>query len=343
MSVNSKIEKYVFGHISAVVWSAVLAVGGLVFLGYFAHIEYMPVLDLSSSAAIIAAAAVSALVIVPVLAGVFIFAGVFWAGTNQGTALALLWKDSAGDYTVQGSVFWFMVPILVVAISVGVGATLHFSIGGGLLLLAICVSGLLARRRLTAISLKDFAGAFSWFWFTIFMSAMFLALPLGLVFMMAGSSSGDDLVDAWISASLLCVLVLMTNVFAVAKPKSLNPILWYAGIGFVVLIIVLAQFGRVGFVVSRPLQLFKFGSIEGASLVLSKDGCVAILELNLINMESDKDICVLPTIKILSRLGAEFYLEGRRLDGVLIRFSIPSDLVRTWSISVDEGLSAGGK
>lgn len=204
-------------------------------------------------------------------------------------------------------------------------------------MLALGVSGWIAWRRVPAISVKDFAGAFFWFWLTIVMSAAFLALPLILVFMMAGSGSGNDLVEPWFSALLLSTLVVMANVFAVAKPKSINSVLWYAGIGFGVLIIVLIHFERFSVVASRPLQLFKFGNIEGASLVLSKDGCVAAQTMGLIKKENITEVCVLPAVKILSRLGSEFYLEGQRIDGASIRFSIPSALVMTWSIPVDGG------
>ena len=342
MSIKLKIENYFFENISTVVWSAVLAIGGLVFLAYFTQIEYMPELDLSSSAAIFAAAAASAILIMLVLAGVFILSGAFWSSTNKGTALSALWIDKSGNYTNQGALLWFLAPILI-AISSIISITKSHIIEGITIITASSISyGILAWRNLPAITIRTFTKAFLGFLISIVISAFILAFPLTLIFMMAASGSKNDLTTPWFSALLLSALVLAANLLVVIKPKTINPITWYAVIGFGVLIIVLIHFDRFSVVASRTLQIFKFGNITEASVVLNKDGCTAAeaLELKAIEKKSE-ETCILRNAKILSRLGSELYIEGQNLNNSFIRLSIPSAFVVTWSIPINTEPRAG--
>lgn len=73
-------------------------------------------------------------------------------------------------------------------------------------------------------------------------------------------------------------------------------------------------------------RLYAIGNIDSADLILNKEGCdiAKALKLNL-EQETGAEMCRLPKVKILNRLGKTYYVESQ--GGV--KFTLPSEVVKS--------------
>jgi len=334
MDHKSKLFEYVYAHLASTLWSLLLLLGGAVFVGYFAHIEYMPELDLSSSAAIIATAAISALILAVLLLVVLIFPGASWAGTIGSTSkIKSLWLDKDGKPSIKGTAIWFGIP-LVTFYFCGVGAILigWFSL---LILLPVVVGSFVLAKRNTELLGWPLAIDLTLVWGAAFISAIFAFLPFCLIYLLATTADPQGPINRWIITLAVVVLVAFVNLAAAAKPDNVKSLLWYGGLGAIALFMILMQFGRFHVIPSRIIQIYKFGNIESAEVVVSLNACKGLSALN-VQHEAPGDVCIISGVTILSRLGREFYVEAERKESGKLRFAIPAEAVISWAIPLND-------
>lgn len=74
------------------------------------------------------------------------------------------------------------------------------------------------------------------------------------------------------------------------------------------------------------MEIYKFGAIEDASIVLKEDGCKTVKNYGLIEDSWRGGQCFLENARILSRLGSDMYIEKGGL-----RVTINNFQVNSWS------------
>ena len=113
---------------------------------------------------------------------------------------------------------------------------------------------------------------------------------------------------------------------ATMKPKSVHGFMFYSGLGLAAFFMVFASFEIFHRIPERVMEIYKFGAIEDASIVLKEDGCKTVKNYGLIKDSWKGGQCFLENAKILSRLGSDMYLEKDDL-----RITINNSQVMSWS------------
>ncbi len=131
--------------------------------------------------------------------------------------------------------------------------------------------------------------------------------------------------------SLAFLVVLLSNFLIII----MNPIkggwdkvLVYIYVIFFSVAIVVGINGAWGKVPESIMEMYRFGSFQAEQIVFSKEGCGALVEYRL--LEKGGGECVLKGVKVLSRLGSYFYLEGNF--GGKVNFFMKKDYVLSWRV-----------
>lgn len=331
MSHKEKVVDYFYSHLLSSLWSLFLLLGGSVFIGYFAHIEYMPDLDFSSSVAIVGAAAISALMLAFMMLVIFVFPGASWAGLlGDNSKVQALWTDKDGRQKIRRVALWFGAPLITFYAS-GVAAIFVWWLPFPIVLSVILGSCFLARHWVGK-SGRDLAVALFYVWGAGLLSAFFAFFPFWLIYVLGFSSENYNEPDRWFVVIVVGMIVALINLAAVAKPENVKSIIWYSGLGALALFITITRLGQYHVIPSRVIQLYKFGNIQSADIVVSDKSCRALEALD-IEPQTSGQVCRLYEVTILSRLGSEFYIEADRHERRSLRVAIPSEDVVAWSIT----------
>jgi len=132
---------------------------------------------------------------------------------------------------------------------------------------------------------------------------------------------------------LLLVIVIGNLLFAihVEKPEK-NNLSMLCLIPILTVLFVLLM-GRSTVIPKFVMNKYKFGYFETHQLLVDKNGCKILSKMKLIpDKDKDQEICHLENIKILSRLGRNFYLEKEIENKKQLNFTIPSKNILSWSI-----------
>lgn len=100
-------------------------------------------------------------------------------------------------------------------------------------------------------------------------------------------------------------------------------------LGSVILVGLFSATGNSVLIPEGIANLYGIGNMEGATLILDKDGCSMARQMGLgVRAEQDSEWCRLSHIKILNRLGTTYYLRSPRGAD----FTLPSAAVRSYEI-----------
>lgn len=118
-------------------------------------------------------------------------------------------------------------------------------------------------------------------------------------------------------------------------------------VGSIFLVSLLAMTGNWVLIPEGVASLYSIGNIGGATLLLTKEGCLTVEGLGLRKKTEINEECRLDDVKILNRLGATYYIETP--EG--ITFTLPSSSVKTYKVqslvllevNIEQVEDAGGK
>lgn len=321
-------------------WSLFLSLGSLIFFIYYAQAGYLPEFDLGSATSLLIAAALTGCLYVVVLVAVLIWPAIFWLTyVRQSGFFQPIWRD--GSDPERQSAKWFVlafVPthlVLLYATNRAVGA-LAFGLLTVATTLAWGAAVWLYRRLAWGVAFpplhKTLAlmalGTFCWFGFIF---AWIFALELG--------GARDTRLDIGIALAITFGLLLVLgalNVIAVMIPRGTSPFVWVGGVGAMVLAMTVFNFDLSSNLSAFVMRKYGWGNIADASLVLNREGCAAVSYLGIVPVDyQGGDVCRVDRVRIVSRLGANYYLEAARPRGGKITFTLPSADVISYAPSAD--------
>lgn len=335
MTHKERLIGYFYKNLLSCLWSFFLVVGGGTFVAYFFYIGYMPDLDLSSSVAIVGAAAISALFLALVMLLVLVFPGASWAATaGREAKIKALWQEEDGKPRLLGSVLWFGVPLVTFYI---VGVVAFFAkLWSLLILVPVLIGSYFVAKKELGVAGLGLAVSLAFVWIAGLVSAFFAFFPFFLIYKLASAAEFQDQFNQWVVVSGVAVVVVLINLAAVAKPKDVKSLAWFLGLGAVALFVTLSHLGQYHVIPSRVVQLYKFGNIPSADVVIDIESCEVFDALD-VRYQVSVSMCVISDVTILSRLGRNYYMEMSSEGGRTLRVAIPSDEVMAWSlIQTDE-------
>lgn len=334
-----KVKEHFFSNVFSVFWSALLLIGGGVFVSYYGMIGYMPDFDLKSSVAITAAAAVTSILLVMGSMLMMVFPGIFWSGVWKESFVSELgvksfWENKGDGASFFWVMFWFSIPVLSL---LPVPAWFFFD-GGCLSVLFLIIPAMF------------FLGCYFYFYifrnvsgwksfievfvlaFSSFMSLVFLVFPLFIVFLVVKvrpELDGDVKLFYLISLSLFVIFVNVLSAAPYREGRSLISWFFVSCLGFVALFVIT---GVVKEIPKEIMRVYKFGNVEASELVVGERGCELLGDLEVRAFSKKSGNCVLLDAKILSRLGREVYIEISDGESESLRFTVPSSYVLSWSL-----------
>ena len=351
MDIKQKIIDYVSENIIKASSFIFFLFGGLVFFIYYLDIKYLPDLNLINSVQLLAFASLTGILLILSTIAMLVFPGIFWhKSIYENEVIANIWSNK----------FWRIIAIFVIpiiGIYVSVIAFIYFNImwilfSNLLWILVLYFYGFSKIKSLN-ISFKQF----SWNYFKIlgFSASVSIVsvLPIFLLAFIFLDEYKQDIKDFAIGCIALTIYIIISNIIVIIKPDNVNSIYWYFTLGLMSFLTVNVFTSQAATFTKAIMKTYKLGNIEASSVVLDKKGC-SIVKNNteirdgdikykdkIYSINTDKEICSIPNIKILSRLGKESYLE-MKIDVTIeaknntvekiIRFTIPSESIMSFSI-----------
>lgn len=331
----ASMQKAVADNPLSTLWSLFLFLGSLIFVIYFARVGYLPELDPSSSVALLLAAALTGGIYVLALLTALIWPSLFWTlYVHDNRLFRPLWAGALRPRLQSAK--WFV--LLFIPVHLVLLAATWRPITEPVILLLIAAAVLLmsllvwAYRRLNgttprlsllrAVGLVAL-GTFCWLGFCL---TWFFVLTLT-----AGQGNPPGLVVGITTGVGLLLLVVAFNAVAIAVPEGTSPILWMAGAGMMILVVLAFNFSVSSNLSAVVMSRYGWGNVTGVSLVLNREGCLAAAHLGVPRVQFDKEeTCRLDGLKVISRLGANYYVEYEG-QGATVRFTLPSAAVISYA------------
>ena len=341
--VLSKLIDYFLSNVIKTVGSLSLLVGGVFFLAYFGSIGFMPEMDLKTSIALLAASA---------LTGSFMLVGVgfyllapswFWVQlTRRAESLkspmwfalpigGVLLSYTLSSFFIKPLLpgWWWVIPLFVLLLPFLVIVTPSLW-----LLFRIKVLGKLDRKpqfRQAFLKVVSFYPAF-------FLSTGFF-LPVLLFTISLVTENLDPNMHSEFLLWLVIVLIFFTNIILV-RDFSIPLYLKFTAM---ILFFIISLVNAWSFFPRRIMNIYKFGDVPKASLVLDEIGCRIVEHHGLMVMPytpnpitgspSNPKTCSLSTVLIRSRVSGTYYLKVSRSDNSSVLFTIPGQNVLSWAVN----------
>ena len=343
MGYKKRVLEYVFSNLTAVLWSTFLLFGGAIFFAYYYSIEYMPKLDLASSVTLVATASVTALILTIAFAFAFIFPGAVWRETvDSNSILKRLWHDNNHKKYGLQLLIWFVVPMLATYVSLIFWVYQQYPFSLLVFLLCFIALYFVSWHRLN-LKLIEYLIEYVKYWAFSFLCFLCSCFTFLLVYRIESNFAEKE--TNWLSVSLTIVFILLTNFLVIVKPENIFSFYWYSILGLITFAVVTGiLLNQLNLIPSLVMKQFQFGNINNSFIVLKEEGChivdkytySALQEANKNQAGNSKTtqktnienaLCILTDINIISRLGEEYYLEVKKDNQKLVRFTIPSSNV----------------
>ena len=294
-------------------WFLSLSVG-VIFIVYSFSIGFFPELDLQQSFTLLVSAALIGVFLLLWLCIIFLLPG--WVFLRKGE----------GE---KHQVFWFLL-IVCYLFSISLALAYEESASGWAFIIAAVVVTALA-TLLYYVHTEEWKRAAD-MTLRALMASVFSFVALWVILQF--NFSKPEIVK-------LCIVVIGFNVFVVIAPHSSGErksgMLWLNVTLFTVFIVVLLfQIGPT-FIPRAVMRIYKFGHFQAASLVLTEKAC----EIGTNHGLSETRPCHFSDVRIHSRLGSTYYIEGRT-DDEPVCFTIPSSEVLSWTFNGNKQPSEKG-
>jgi hypothetical protein len=170
------------------------------------------------------------------------------------------------------------------------------------------------------------------FYYSFLISIVPLVVPFSIMGVSLGKNP-EPTTNDFIVILFVGLLIWITNMLLVesfSMPRYLS--LFATNLFFFFLLL-----GIGTLIPSRMINIYKFGNLENASLILDETGCSIVQHHGLITTAdlitrstSNPKTCSLSKVMIRSRLGNTYYLETSRSSGTsVVQFTIPGQNVLT--------------
>lgn len=360
-SIFEKIQTYFLENLLSVLWTASLLVGGFIFWLYFSGIQYFPDLDFDESVLFLVVAAIT---------GIFslFFTAILLMSPYFFRWLCLLEQQkisppSEKEKASDNERFWYFFSLFLVFFAFIVYFDLEYKyktpwlsyIFSGLIAFVIILGhfrfySLCNRIKRLLLWIKnkvlrksdekndrqkpkDINMLWPWLGSLLFMIFIFILFLNPIIEKMAPTDHSDQVI-LYILFPLTLLLIYLSVAHFLERLK--RPWWFLVPPTLIFLIFIILPISSIPkFVMGQ----YKFGNFETRRLLVDKEGCEIIENLELIPRPANNPkTCHLKNIKILSRLGHSFYIEITETTHQCkpLRFTIPSKHVLSWSALVPD-------
>ncbi|MBF7054108.1 hypothetical protein IOC61_12415 [Halomonas sp. KAO] len=337
---KERLERYLYGNVASVFWSAVLLIGGVIFVIYYALIGYMPDFDLKSSVTITAAASVTSIVIIIMMLIMMVFAGSFWRGVweflGDNSELKRYWLEDSASSGFRNLLIWFSIPLFTVYASLG----LSLFLGSWCWMLTLGLVALIYLLYLCLYSGFGLVKGGKEFVFLVaatLCSAVFIFFPLYLVFRLSVVEFESISDVSWFLGFLSAMFIIFINTASASPQGASSPYAKEFVLGLMAVVMIFISFGRFDRIPYSVMEIYKFGNIEASELVLEREGCELFKSLEINVLDKDGGLCVVKDVLILSRLGREAYLEVDKDDLESLKLTLSSSSIASWTLRESQG------
>jgi hypothetical protein len=349
--VPAKLIDYFLSNVMKTVWGVFLFVGGMFFLIYFTSIGFMPELDLQASLTLLATSALMGCWVLTLISLGLIGPGWIWKSTtNNNEKLKALWYN--GEQWVWWRAFlWVGLPfigfvaglILLLWIKIDWWAWSKW-VGGTLLIGSLIMPLpviLIWEKWLcnpTGIP-KLWAIVGNFYWGFLYSAAVFFPLPYVLLGFLPYAPDLVTFASAPVLLLGAAIVIALFNAILATSPYSA----WQSiVVSCSILVYVIMFFNAWPFIPNYVMNIYKFGNLANATLVLNETGC-AIVEHHGVkatpstpspktDTNAQPQTCSLSKVSIYSRLGSTYYLEASRNENTSVCFTISAQNVLSWAI-----------
>jgi hypothetical protein len=318
--IEKKIKDYISENIVKTLSFIFLLFGGLIFFIYYYSIEYIPSFNLITSVQLLVTASVTGLLIVSSIIAMLILPSFFWEkAINKNEGLIFVGIDRS-----QRILIFFAIPMLFVNGSIIASFysqkvwILTFNI---LWLVGLGIYILIVNKQ----NSKNINLYWSYFGF-LALSAYYTVtsiLPIFVLSFIFFETSVEQVIKSIsINCAILLVIVTTINIIILFKPEKIGFIYWNSVLGLVSFVMITTLTNTAATFPKAIMRTYKLGNIKVSSLVLDKQGCTIVNESmkfhqakdkkgEILKFEINNDICTVPDVLILSRLGEESYIEKK--------------------------------
>lgn len=221
-----RLGKYFYENIASIFWSAILLIGGVIFVIYYALIGYMPEFDLKSSVTITAAASITSILIILMTLVMMVFAGSFWGGIwsflGDKAELKRYWLEGDDSAGFRGLLVWFSIPLLSVYLSFGLSL---YTGNWYWVIVLVFVSLVYLFCICFCCGFGVVKGSKEFFFLVVatFLAAFFISFPLSLVFRLSVLEFENISGMSWFFGFLSAVVVIFVNMVAASPRGSSTP------------------------------------------------------------------------------------------------------------------------
>lgn len=315
------ITKYINKNPMTFLWSLLLAIGGAVFVIYHAFIGFMPDLDFTSIVTLMAFLAITALIVLIMTAFALVAPGIILdSQLTEGSPIRKALSNTKNEIVYKKVLIGMIFPVFFIYMTIfffSIETWLGFSLLTLLVILLTIFSWITSKKQ----DKKFNTVLFETLQISLLTSSM-SAIPLFLVYGLINTGEGSIDLDSLLRFLPAVLFIVFANTIVVGAPNKL----WsYIGISVITLFIVSATFKIGHRIPYRVMEIFQFGNIQTQVMVLKTEGC-SILKAYGIKSESiNSKYCKVRNIKILSRLGKQYYLSHE--DN---QFPLNKSLVESW-------------
>jgi hypothetical protein len=350
--------------LAAATWSIFLFFGGLIFILYFAHIRFMPELEIGSSIALLAAAAITGAVYLLALSITLVVPSIFWSAVILNLSFFKpIFYEHQKVLKVR-VLLWLLLPLLLVLLVSVTAMILVSDRFDTIVTLTVPSVALMAwivltlvlfadkrralrrletstatnvgRKRLRGLKIKLIlqASAKSTIYWLIYAGSCFcFVLPMVLVdFVVQIPGEGREI--PYLIG--LVTLTLGVNVLVTIASNWANTFRWQALIGISASFLLLLFFEATTNISSSVMNIYGLGNIPNSFVVLKPEGCALLAQAGVNKCPKTGEMCILNNAHILSRIGPTYYLHTTNAEGKAVKLTIPRDVVLSWGRRPDE-------
>lgn len=316
--------KYFHENTLKVAWSLILFLGGLVVLIYFAHIEFLPDIDLANATALLASAALIGAFIVFILGAFFVFPGLalreilsckylsdFTLPTKKASPCSA--STSKGGFVDQLDLLHFALLAAVVAACFQISTLLLWPDGYLWLFVVMAILGAISFVQIDKINeIKSKPRKFfdnQDLVFTLLVciwiiAGIFQILPFIIIF--------QDVSDSFIWIGLffwLLILGFLNSLWGTNRESINWKLVAGAGGGAIFFMLMLASKGSL--ISESAMKVLGLGNVKNVTLVVNKDACSVIRSFAGVTACIGADNSgpfVSKNVTLLSRVGSEYLI-----------------------------------
>lgn len=295
--------KYLSTSLGITAWSLTLLLGGIFLLIYYANEKYFPVLDFNSSMTLLAAIALTGGYVFLYLGFLLVAPGAIWnthikSNSHVRTFLERLSKRKL----IIRHLLWLVLPssgtIVAFYIFYRFGTDVYrATLGAFFVIASLCViiTSVIRDFRLPAAAIIEIIFLLT---FSSLMVASMSMLTLWIILYLSNSTSEYTTI-------FVLFFVIAMNVFAM----MMQDLKWISLLSVITLFVVLMYLHKVSLISEKVIALYKLGNFD-AKLVLTHQGCEAMAGMGFKTHPLTTNHCHTDTIKIISRIGKEYYLKS---------------------------------